>query len=168
MRNVIAPLLLLASISFGLGISLPIVQFKKLYFFEENPSIISLIKGLWTDGSMAIAIAILLFSILFPIIKLTIVFMAAYAPASMIARSGSARLASALAKWSMMDVLLVALVIFAAKTSGIATAFAQVGIWFYGMSAISGALASSLLSVEQRKIAQGDLYEGKRVPGSKD
>ncbi|MEO0329087.1 MAG: paraquat-inducible protein A, partial [Pseudomonadota bacterium] len=51
--------------------------------------------------------------------------------------------ASALAKWSMLDVLLVALAIFAAKTSGLANAITQPGLWFFALSAITVALATA-------------------------
>jgi paraquat-inducible protein A len=47
-----------------------------------------------------------------------------------------ARLLPVLGKWSMMDVMLVAIVIVAAKTSGMASAFTQPGLWFYAASAI--------------------------------
>jgi len=59
-------LLLFAAISFGLGISLPLVKFEKLYFFEESPSLIGLFQGLWTEGNIAIALALFVFSLLFP------------------------------------------------------------------------------------------------------
>ena len=39
-------------------------------------------------------------------------------------------------------VLLVALVVFAAKTSGLATAISQPGIWFYALSVVALAVAS--------------------------
>ena len=50
----------------------------------------------------------------------------------------------ALSNWSMLDVVLVALVIFAAKTSGLATAFTQPGLWFFAVSAVLTAAASAL------------------------
>jgi paraquat-inducible protein A len=55
------------------------------------------------------------------------------------------RLLGAVSKWSMMDVLLVALVIFAAKTSGLADAFTQPGLWFYATSVATAAIATVLL-----------------------
>ena len=67
----------------------------------------------------------------------------------------------------MMDVLLVALVIFAAKTSGLANAFAQSGMWFYAGSAISGAIAAALLKraeVGEEKVRVD--YDGRELPGS--
>jgi len=150
MRIAVALLLLLASITFALGIVLPIVRFEKLYFLSETPSLIDLFTGLWNDGSWLVAVLVLIFSILFPLLKLTIVFLAAIAPETLVAHKSVLRHAGTLSKWSMMDVLLVALVIFAAKTSGLANAFTQPGLWFYATSAISGAFAAGLLKRQQK------------------
>ena len=169
MRAIIAILLLFSSLSLGLGISLPIVRFEKLYFFEETPSILSLISGLWSEASYVIALAVLLFSVIFPIVKLGLAFIEAMVPDAK-GLFAPARWASVLAKWSMMDVLLVALVIFAAKTSGLANAFTQTGLWFYAASAIAGATATGLLKRQQmnEKNAGPSDQEGRLVPGLKD
>jgi paraquat-inducible protein A len=128
-------ILLIASISFGLGISLPLMQFEKLYFFTETPSLITIISGLWTDGEILLAIVVLAFSILFPILKLFTAFQTVFLKEE--ARGWTA----ALAKWSMMDVLLVAIAVFAAKTSGLANAVSQPGLWFFAISAIAVAVS---------------------------
>ena len=129
--------LLSAAISFGLGISLPLVRLEKLYFFTETPSLINVIAGLWDDGNFALSAVIALFSIVFPITKLFSAF-----HATLNARQ-LPNWITVLGKWSLMDVLLVAILIFAAKTSGFATAFAQPGIWFYMASTIFSAIAVS-------------------------
>ena len=56
----------------------------------------------------------------------------------------------ALSNWSMLDVVLVALVIFAAKTSGLATAFTKPGLWFFAASAVLTATASALARRQSR------------------
>lgn len=150
MQKLIAPLLLFSAVSFGLGISLPIMRFEKFFIFQESPSLLSLIHGLWVENSLLLAIVVLLFSVLFPLTKLAITFINAFATDEIeqkatISSNHAGWIAAALAKWSMMDVLLVALVIFAAKTSGLASAFTQAGLWFYALSAIAGAVATSLL-----------------------
>ncbi len=129
--------LLIAAISFGLGISLPLVQMERLYFFTETPSLLDVISGLWSEGNILITIVVAMFSILFPILKLLSAF-----HATMNERQLPAWV-SMLGKWSLVDVMLVAILIFAAKTSGLATAIAQPGIWFYMASAIFSALAVS-------------------------
>jgi len=147
-------LLLFAAISFGLGISLPLVKFEKLYFFEESPSLIGLFQGLWTEGNIAIALALFVFSLLFPVIKLGLTFLEAFGTAQSPAQSELKKWAAVLAKWSMMDVLLVALVIFATKTTGLATAVTQPGVWFYAASAVCGAAAAGLINRQFLKRGQ--------------
>ncbi len=152
-RICIAALLLIAAICFGLGITLPIIHVEKLYFFKDTPSLIDIVLDMWTAGNWLIVIAVVGFSILFPFMKLAIVFTTAIAPEAKLAQSPVTRFAGTLSKWSMMDVLLVAIVIFAAKTSGLANALAQSGLWFYAASAISGAIAAGLLKRESKGVA---------------
>ncbi len=129
--------LLMAAISFGLGISLPLVRLEKLYFFTETPSLIDVIAGLWIEGNILLSLVIVLFSIVFPTTKLYSAFH------SMLNERDLPGWIAILGKWSLMDVLLVAILIFAAKTSGFSSAFAQPGIWFYMTSTLFSAIAVS-------------------------
>ena len=134
----IVPLFLVASaFCLALGLVLPLVRFEKLYFFSETPSLIGIVTSLWSQGSPALAVVIALLSIVFPIAKLIGIAIEATAPSAGGRQNRAvARLQPILGKWSMMDVMLVALVIVAAKTSGMATAFTQPGLWFYAASAV--------------------------------
>ena len=134
----IVPLFLVASaFCLALGLVLPLVRFEKLYFFSETPSLIGIVTSLWSQGSPALALVIALLSIVFPIAKLIGIAVEATAPSAGGRQDRAvARLLPILGKWSMMDVMLVALVIVAAKTSGMATAFTQPGLWFYAASAV--------------------------------
>ena len=51
-----------------------------------------------------------------------------------------------LSKWSMLDVLVVAIVIVATKTTGFAKAIAQPGLWFFATAVLLTALATYLIS----------------------
>ncbi len=138
------PLLLLTGPFFlALGLTLPLVRFEKLYFFEETPSLIAIITTLWRDGSFALALLVALFSAVFPTAKLFAVTVEAVAQTGH--RLSATRWLPLLSKWSMMDVMLVALVIVAAKTSGVADAFTQPGLWFYAASALSVTAAHFLV-----------------------
>lgn len=130
-------LLLLSAVSLGLGISLPLMRFEKLWLFEETPSLLDIVGDLWVDGEIMLSLVVLAFSIVFPLLKLFTVFQAVFG------REQAAGWATALAKWSMMDVLLVAIAVFAAKTSGLANAFTQPGLWFFALSAITVTFASA-------------------------
>lgn len=144
MKTIRPFILLIAAVSFGLGITLPLVRFEKFWLFAETPSLIEVITDLYKSGEILLAIAVCAFSIIFPVIKMAATFQSAF--------NGKKPRAwtSALSKWSMMDVLLVAILILAAKTTGLAQAFSQPGLWFYGLSSIAIAVASLGLSAKRK------------------
>lgn len=128
-----------------LGIFLPIMRFEQLYFFSKEPSLVQLIGELWSDGSVGLAIAVGAFSLVFPAAKLIVLALEVLADDG---RSGFLqRMMPHLSRWSMMDVMLVAIVIFAAKTSGLATAVTLPGFWCYAASAVIAALFPSVVKL---------------------
>ncbi len=141
---VLIPLLLLgAALCFPLGLTLPLMSLEKFFVFEETPSLIEVVTGLWDAGDALLAAVIGIFSIVFPISKLVVLFLIGFGTLHV------RRLVwlSALGKWSMMDVMLVAIVVFAAKTSGMASAVALPGIWFFGAATLLSAVAA--LAIEK-------------------
>ncbi len=151
MRPFLAVLSLAATFCFALGVTLPLVEVKRLYFLTDRPSLLDVATGLWNQGEALLAAVVVLFSLLFPAAKLLAMQLAALG-ADLPRGAAWLKLVS---RWSMLDVLLVALVIFAAKTSGIATALGLPGLWFFAASVVLTAAASAVaerLSVEARKI----------------
>jgi paraquat-inducible protein A len=143
MRIALPLILFASSLSLALGLVLPLMQVERLYFLTDEPSLLAIIAGLWTEGEALLATVIALFSVIFPVMKLGLLNVAAYAGAEAARRVPA--WFRALSNWSMLDVMLVALVIFAAKTSGLATATTQPGLWFFAASAVLTATASALL-----------------------
>jgi paraquat-inducible protein A len=149
MRLALPLLLFAATIAFALGVTLPLIRVEKLYLFTEEPSLTDMVATLWAGGEWILAVVVALFSIVFPSIKLALLHVAA--------RSGDGAHGAVpawlrgLANWSMMDVVLVALVIFAAKTSGLATAFTQPGLWFFALSVVLTVAVSALLRREETR-----------------
>lgn len=137
-------LLIGASISFGLGITLPLMRFESFYVFSTDASLIEVILSLWSGQDGALAILVALVSIVFPLAKILLVAAEEIAGSQPKAPNALARLVPVLSKWSMMDVLLVAIVIFATKTSGLAQAFTQPGLWFYAGSSLAVMALSAL------------------------
>lgn len=140
MRTVLAMLLPLATACFVLGLILPLMTLERLYFLEATPSLVEVVSGLWNDGDKVLAAVVAAFSIVFPATKILTLHVAVIGGR----RSGPLGVMAALGKWSMMDVMLVALVIFAAKTSGLATATTLPGLWFYASATIFTAAAAGL------------------------
>lgn len=121
---------------------------RKALFFSSTPSLIEITTSLWTHGDVPIAIITALFPLVFPLAKLAVLHVAAF-PAT----SGVVALPSwfkVIARWSILDVLVVALVIFAAKTSGLASAAAKPGLWFFTLSVALTALASASVARRER------------------
>ena len=142
------PLILFAAtLFFGCGLVLPIAEFERLFILTERPSLVTIVAGLWPDGDWLLAAVVALFSVVFPATKLAVLHSAAYGPhrAELVGRIGF------LSKWSMMDVLVVALAVFAAKTSGLASAAALPGLWFYAGAALLSAIAAAL--IKKRAVA---------------
>lgn len=142
MRWMLVTALVLAPLFFGLGIVLPLVRFETLYFFDRSPSLLGVVAALWSGDDAVLAVVVALVSLVFPVIKMVAITAEALGEGfdSTFART----LLPQLSRWSLMDVVLVALVIVAAKTGGIAEAFSQPGLWFYAGSALMAVLAHGL------------------------
>lgn len=132
-----AALMMAAPFCLALGFTLPLLRFETFYFVSRTPSLTEIVMSLWQGGDMVLAILVGLFSIVLPVLKLVALAAEAIAPPAITpGESLLQRLLPHLARWSMLDVMLVAVVIFAAKSSGLASAFTQPGLWFYTISAI--------------------------------
>ncbi|MBZ5758889.1 MULTISPECIES: paraquat-inducible protein A [unclassified Rhizobium] len=145
-RSVRAVLLIAAPFFLALGLVLPLVRFDRLYFFSETPSLLAIVASLWQSGNVVLSVVVAVVSIGLPIVKLVALAMEALSSDGR--GEGGAffeRVVPQLSRWSMMDVMLVAIVIAAAKTSGLASAFTQPGLWFYAGSTIISGLLHFLL-----------------------
>lgn len=143
MRILLPLALFLATLCYGLGVVLPLVHIERLFLFTEEPSLVAMIAGLWRAGDIALAVLVAAFSMGLPIVKLGLLHVAAYG-----GPDGHRIVPSwfgILSNWSMLDVVLVALVVFAAKTTGLAEAFTLPGLWFFAASVVLTAGASAVL-----------------------
>lgn len=145
----IAVLLVAASLLLALGVTLPILRVERLIFFSRDSSLIGIAWDLASSGELLLGLVVAVFSVLFPAAK--IVFLA-----QLVAQAGPhrflrrhVRFVEALGRWSMMDVLVVALVVFSVKASGLATATTQPGLYCF-----VGAVLATMLAA--RGLARGE------------
>lgn len=142
--RILVPLLLFGStIAFALGVSLPLLRVERFFLMTDEPSLVTIVAGLWRGGDPALALVVGLFSIAFPAVKLALLHVASHGGAAAAARLPA--WLGTLSNWSMLDVVLVALVVFAAKSSGLATAFAKPGLWFFALSVVLTAIVSAMV-----------------------
>lgn len=149
MRILAGLLITIAAFCFALGITLPLLQLKRLFFLTDTPSLVAIVGGLFSSSDYLLAIVVGGVSIIFPAVKM--LSLSAMLSAKNLDERTAHKASSwlgLLSKWSMLDVLLVAVTIFAAKTSGLATAISQPGLWFFACSTLFSAMAASLVKKE--------------------
>ncbi len=149
MRALPAILNIIAAFCLALGISQPLIQLERLFILKQRPSLLDMTTGLWQEGDLLLAAIIAIVSIIFPaakIIALQLVLADQLAGTASGWHRFAMRALPLLSKWSMLDVMLVAIAIFAAKTSGLATAITLPGLWFFATSTIASAIAAQLVA----------------------
>lgn len=129
-----AALVLLAA-----GIGLPLLHVDRLWVFTDSVSLWQAIVVLYAEGEVVLAVLLTLFSIVFPAAKLLGLLW--------LWRRPSPRLLAVvegLGRWSMMDVLVVALLIVSLKGSGLVNAASAPGVYCFAaavaLSMIGGRL----------------------------
>ncbi len=138
---------LLAGAFLVYGLTAPSIEFNRFYFLTDRHSILSVIRGLWQEGESFLAGILALFSVAFPILK---VITLASASLLMVITGRIAkqilRVSVILGRWSMLDVLVLALVIFYVKNSGIGDANTLPGIWFFAAAVVLTTLSAFVLA----------------------
>lgn len=134
-------MLIVSSLLLALGLVLPIVETKLLGLFAKQHSLLGFGLGLASKGDLLLAVIVLNFSVVLPIAKLATVWRLHAGQLSL--NSRRLHLLEAIAKWSMLDVFVVALLIFSVKASGLATALAMPGLWTFAAAIVLGMVASA-------------------------
>lgn len=129
--------------SLPLGLTLPLMELERLFILKDQPSLIDIVTGLFQAGDGILGLVVFIASIALPIIKIGALSISL--ARGTIGNGRTHKLIGFFSKWSMLDVMLVAIAIFAAKTSGLATAISQPGLWFFTYSALASAVAAHLI-----------------------
>lgn len=145
-RFLLALAILGASVCLALGISLPVIKLTKYFFWTSQHSLLSTVEVLLLDKQWFLGLTVLIFSIVFPVIKLLYLLSVSTLPAEEIRRQRSRLKALEwLGKWSMHDVLVLALMIFFIKSQGVYDATSLNGVYFFTASIVLMILAYAWL-----------------------
>ena len=129
-----------------LGLTMPVVELTYFYVWTDRHSFISIVRALYAEQELFLAGILVVFSMLFPAIKL-VYLLVAYT--CMAAGEGTRQRMlnrmSWLGKWSMLDVLVLALVIFYVKASAFTQASALPGIYFFSGAVLMTMIAYALV-----------------------
>jgi paraquat-inducible protein A len=138
-----AALAILASaILLGIGLFLPVLTIEKLVVFENTFSVASGIVALVKEGDWFLAAVIFIFSVVFPIAKLAVLWLIWWGEVGKRRRERLLGWLKSMGKWSMLDVFVVALTIVSVKLGALATAQPRVGIYVFGASVLLSMIAT--------------------------
>ncbi len=150
-------LIVAATVCLVLGLTLPIVRLTRFYVWTDVHSMISILEELYYAKEFFLAVVIGLFSVVFPFIKL-LYLLGLFSMRNVTAghRSRLLRQLSWLGKWSMLDVLVLALLIFYAKSTQIADAVSMPGIYMFAAAVVLTMLAYGIVEYEAELPAQAE------------
>lgn len=145
-------LIVIGVLTLGAGLMMPIMTVKKLVLVTNTFSILSGIGALLADKTFGLGLILLAFSVLFPLLKF--VGMAAYVfyyPALPNALVYWQAWLGKLAKFSMLDVFVVALMLMIVKLGVLVEVEIHTGIYWFTLSVLISMVSGILI---ERDIAQ--------------
>ena len=140
-------LILLSGVCLVAGLMTPMLEARRLIFFTESHSLLDVTRALFENESYLLGTVILVFSILFTIAK---TFYLAAVNAGWAHGRSALNWVDRLGKWSMMDVLIAALIVFTLSGDRAIRIIEQPGLYFF-TAAIFGLMISSGLITNDRR-----------------
>lgn len=148
-------IIITATVCLVLGLTLPIIKLTRFYVWSDVHSLVTVVRELYYSDELLLAGIVFIFSIVFPFFKLlyllTLYTILTVHPDD--AGPWLKRLAHA-GKWSMLDVLVLALVIFYAKMTELADAVSLPGIYFFAAAVILTMIATGWLEAIAGKMTR--------------
>ncbi|MBN1586102.1 MAG: paraquat-inducible protein A [Candidatus Omnitrophica bacterium] len=143
-KRIDIPLLIIsASTLLAVGLSLPLFKVTRMVFWKSSYSILTGAFKLFEDGEYFLGGIILLFSVLFPVAKLTALGIIWVVRFSEQKRTLALHWLGFLGKWSMLDVLVVALMIVVIKTRAVAHVESQAGVYVFCTAILISMIAAA-------------------------
>ena len=141
--GMVRALLVLSMLFLPLGLTLPVLETTRLWVFKESYSLVDAVRALFEAGEIALAMLIALFSLVTPALKLIAVSLLHICPPAN-SEAALPRWIERLGKWSLTDVLVVAVLIVVWSGTGLQLAV-QPGLWFFAACAVMTMSASGLV-----------------------
>ncbi len=160
-------LIITATVCLVLGLTLPIIKLTRFYVWSDVHSLVTVVRELYYSGEYVLAAVIFVFSIVFPFFKL-LYLLTLYSVLTIHPDHRNpwiSRLSMA-GKWSMLDVLVLALVIFYAKMTDLADAVSLPGIYFFAAAVILTMIATALIENIAASVHKRNTADAARASGA--
>lgn len=137
----------LSFLSLSLGLSLPAITLTHFHLMDDPYSILTGLADLWQNNSYFLFAVIAIFSVAFPYLKLVLLVFLYFAPVKDPAHpSRLLQGLMVLGKWSMLDVMVVAIMVITLKSGFVVSASVEIGIYFFAASVVLTMLVTSWIS----------------------
>lgn len=141
-HTLLVPLAIAGSIALlVLGLSLPLLHAQQLIFWKSEYSVWAGVVALWQENELVLAAVLFFFSIVFPIVKLSGLFIIWCWQLADPQRVRLLHWLAMLGKWSMLDVFVVAILIVLVKIGPLAKVEPRQGVYFF-----TAAIMASMLT----------------------
>ena len=142
-RNfILSFLIILATVFFALGIILPVIKFTTIYVWTNEHSIATIIYALYQNEEFFLCFVLAMFSIVLPFMKLFYLLTLVTSPDLPAEfRTKSINTMEWIGRYSMTDVMVLALMIFYVNSSGYTEARVLPGVYFFAASTLMTMLA---------------------------
>lgn len=128
---------LIALALWGAGVTLPVLHVTELFVFENEVTLVGVVQGLFAEDEAGIGTLVLVFTLLLPPAKLVLGYgLWRFAAGDGKAARRGVALLDAIGKWTMLDVLILALVVVTLKSSWVADVETAPGLYFFAASAL--------------------------------
>ncbi|WP_063370463.1 paraquat-inducible protein A [Sedimenticola thiotaurini] len=133
--------------------TLPVLGETVLQF--QSKGILTTVSGLWEHGNRWLALLLLLFSVVLPLLKTGVAWLTLFSRTHHLSLRGL-HLSHHLGKWSMADVFVVAILVayFSSNAGGLTQAEVQAGLWFFAIYVVLSLLGSQLISRQLSQMPQ--------------
>ena len=143
----------LAAIMFVAGAYLPMMTLHKLLVFNQSFSVIAGVVELFVTGKYLLGMVIGAFSLLIPALKLVFLGWILVTDRQSEYQRKILKLMHAFGRWSMLDVMVVAVLLVTVKLGAIASVSIHGGLYSFGGAVLLIMLITQ--SVEKRAVRQG-------------
>lgn len=149
------PVFILGSaILLGVGLSLPLFKVTQMVFWKSSYSIITSVVDLWKQREYFLASVIFVFSVVFPTVKLLTLFLLWSLKLSDERRSLLLKGLALLGKWSMLDVMILAVTIVVVKLRAFAQVEPRTGVYLFSAAIFLSMIATMHVERLARKISK--------------
>ncbi|MDX1492141.1 MAG: paraquat-inducible protein A [Pseudohongiellaceae bacterium] len=130
-------LYILSALLLGFGATLPLMTISKLVVVSNSFSLIGGVWSLFVEGQYAIFAIVFIFSVIFPIVKMYLLFVVVFQQSRPVPKiQHYLKLMHDYGRWAMLDVMVVAVIVVSVKLGALASVEVHIGLYLFGASVL--------------------------------